>query len=99
LAQAPSGLQNISSPQEGGNCPDLINASFSPEDVRPFPRAEPRNVSNRGKNKRKAAILTGTPEKRITEEEKKLREENKSKKPTVQKQMDLESTKITRHEE
>jgi hypothetical protein len=37
LVPAPIGLQNISSPQGGGNSPDLINASFSPEDVRPFP--------------------------------------------------------------
>jgi hypothetical protein len=55
-------------------------------------------VSNRGKKRRKAAILTGIPEKRITEEEMKLREEKK-KESIVQKRIYLESTKITRHEE
>jgi hypothetical protein len=39
LALAPSGLQDIYSPQEGSNSPDLVNASFSPEDKHPCPKA------------------------------------------------------------
>jgi hypothetical protein len=61
--------------------------------MRPFPKAEPQEVSNKGKKRRKAAILTDTPGKRATEEEKKPREEKKNKKATGQKRMDLEINK------
>jgi hypothetical protein len=45
---APSGSQNRSSPQKGGNSPDIINARFSPEDVDPFPKAGPRKFQIEG---------------------------------------------------
>ncbi|XP_026826563.1 uncharacterized protein LOC113562203 [Ooceraea biroi] len=43
--------------------------NFSPEDIRPFPRAGLRLQTNRGRKRRKTAILTDTPEKMATEEE------------------------------
>jgi hypothetical protein len=50
---APSGLQNVSSPQQRGNSPDRINAIFSPEDVRPFPRAVQETFQIERKRERK----------------------------------------------
>jgi hypothetical protein len=69
LAQAPSDLQNISSSQ-GGNNPDLIRATFFPEDVRSFPKTGSRKLSNRGKMRMKTDILIDTPGNRAAEEEK-----------------------------
>jgi hypothetical protein len=48
---APSGIQSTSS-HAGGTRPEPISAIFSLEDVRPFPKAEPRKVSNCGKNRK-----------------------------------------------
>jgi hypothetical protein len=94
LVLIPSGLENISSPQQGINSGGIINASSSPEDVSPFPKTGPRKFSNQGKGKRKAAAFTDTHEKRVKEEEeKKQREEKQNKKSTVQKRMDLVSDK------
>lgn len=56
----PSGLQAC-----------FVNNTFSPEDVRPFPKAGMRKVTKRGRKKRRCAILTDTPEKTALEEEKK----------------------------
>ncbi|XP_064075658.1 uncharacterized protein LOC135194277 [Vanessa tameamea] len=42
---------------------------FSPEIVRPFPKAGPRKVGTTNRRKRKAAILTDTPEKNALEEQ------------------------------
>ncbi|XP_026762195.2 uncharacterized protein LOC131843013 [Achroia grisella] len=50
---------------------------FSPESIRPFPQAGPRNVTSR--KRRKAAILTDTPEKEALS----LEQENKKKKKMV----------------
>lgn len=52
-------------------------STFSPESTRPFPQAGPRNVTSR--KRRKAAILTDTPEKEALS----LEQENKKKKKTV----------------
>lgn len=41
---------------------------FCPEIVRPFPKAGPRKVSTTNRRKRKAALLTDTPEKNALEE-------------------------------
>lgn len=49
--------------------PSGQQASFSPESIRPYPKAGPRLQSNRGRKKRKTAILTDTPEKQAIEEE------------------------------
>lgn len=58
-------------------------SKFSPEFVRPFPKAPPRVVqSKRGKKRRKTAILTDTPEKEALENEEKLRNERKKKTST-----------------
>jgi hypothetical protein len=100
LSQAPSVLQNIPTPQGGGNSPDLINALFSPEGVRPFPKAGPQKVSNREEKRRKAAVLIDAHGKRVTEEEERLREEKQNKKATVRERTDTESKKLqdTRNE-
>ncbi|KAK6191646.1 hypothetical protein SNE40_003282 [Patella caerulea] len=46
-------------------------SSFSPEKVRPFPKAGPRKISSKGRSRRKSAILTNTPVKKAIEEEEK----------------------------
>lgn len=54
--------------------------AFSPEAVRPLPKAAPRLITNnRGKKRRKTAILTDTPEKQALEIEEKLRNDKKKK--------------------
>ncbi|KAG5899562.1 hypothetical protein JTB14_022893 [Gonioctena quinquepunctata] len=63
----PSGLQATST--------QLI--PFSPEDIRPLPRAGPRSKTKRKYKKRKTAILTDTPEKNVIEEEYNQRNEAK----------------------
>lgn len=37
--------------------------TFSPEELRPFPKAPPRKTKNRGRKTRKSTIYTDTPEK------------------------------------
>lgn len=51
--------------------------AVSPQDVRPFPKAEPRKGKTGGRKKRYSAILTDTPEKQKIEEEKRLATEKK----------------------
>lgn len=53
---------------------------FMPEEVRPFAKAPPRKISNRGKKKRKSAIYTDTPEKMEIEKEIEERNKNRVKK-------------------
>lgn len=48
--------------------PNVVEA-FSRETVRSYPKAGPRKQSQAERNKRKAAILTDTPEKNALEEE------------------------------
>lgn len=43
--------------------PSTSTAIFSPEQIRPFPKAPPRKISNIGRKTRKSAIYTDTPEK------------------------------------
>lgn len=49
--------------------PVQMPKTFSPEHVRPFPKAPPRQQTNKGRKKRESAILTDTPEKNALEEE------------------------------
>ncbi|XP_045476121.1 uncharacterized protein LOC123681823 [Harmonia axyridis] len=52
------------------------SATFSPESVRPFPKAVPRlTTNNKGRKRRKTAILTDTHEKRALEDEERIRNE------------------------
>jgi hypothetical protein len=55
-----------------------FNKGFSPETVRPFPKAPPRKAQ-KGRKRRKSTILTDTPEKMALEEEKKRARSNKRK--------------------
>ncbi|CAH1966260.1 unnamed protein product [Acanthoscelides obtectus] len=43
--------------------------NFSPKDLRPLPQADPRTETNKGRKKRKTAILRDTPEKNVIEQE------------------------------
>lgn len=52
---------------------------FSPDFVRPLPRAEQRKSTLKGRKKRKSAALTDTPEKYALEEEQTCRKLKKSK--------------------
>lgn len=56
------------------------NISFSPEIIMPFPKAGPRGEVQKGRKKRKAAILTDTPEKNALAEEQALKETKNSQK-------------------
>lgn len=56
--------------------------NFSPKDLRPLPQAGPRSETNKGRKKRKTAILTDTPEKNLIEQEHQQR--NKVKKMVLQ---------------
>jgi hypothetical protein len=69
----PSGLQQANSSQP---------FNFTPKDLRPLPQAGPRNITNKGRKKRKTAILTDTPEKNAIEEE--YQQRNKAKKRILQ---------------
>lgn len=55
---------------------------FAPEIVKPFPKAGPRKVSNRGRKRKHAVILTDTPKKNALELEQtaKLKKNRSSKK-------------------
>lgn len=55
-----------------GNAPSTSCAVVSPAQLRPYPKAQPRSQSNRGR-KRKSAILTDTPEKEALREEERMR--------------------------
>lgn len=86
----PSGLQSPS-----------IHLAFSPEAVRPFPKAGPRQNTRKGRKRRKSAILTDTPEKSAIEEEQRTRSQakkpkknlnSKSSKPIVQQQEKRDET-------
>ena len=46
-------------------------AVFSPESVRPYPKASPRKANRQQRKKKTSTILTDTPEKQPLEEEKK----------------------------
>lgn len=48
---------------------EIRDIEFSPESVRPLPKAGPRKQSHRGRKKRHTAILTDTPEKLAIEQE------------------------------
>ncbi|KAK2578090.1 hypothetical protein KPH14_001323 [Odynerus spinipes] len=41
----------------------VIPSGFSPEEVRPYPKAPPRKTTNRGRKTKKSTIYTDTPEK------------------------------------
>ena len=43
--------------------------SFSPEEIRPFPKAQPKKTQKGGRKRRKSTILTDTPVKTALEEE------------------------------
>ena len=43
--------------------------SFSPEEMRPFHKAQPRKTQKDGRKNKKSAILTDTPVKKALEEE------------------------------
>ena len=72
--------------------------TFTPEHVRPFPKAPSRQQTNKGRKKRKSSILTDTPEKNALQEEVK-KSTNKSRKgKKVRTKLISEKTKtLNRH--
>lgn len=77
---APEGRnKNSSTSTKPEEVPVQMPKTFSPEHVRPFPKAPPRQQTNKGRKKRESAILTDTPEKNALEEEVK-KSTNKSRK-------------------
>lgn len=54
------------------------NRVFTPEMVRPFPKAAARKKTARGRQPGKTRILTDTPEKKLIEEQKRIKEKRKS---------------------
>jgi len=80
----PSGLQQANSTQP---------FNFSPKDLRPLPQAGPRTETNKGRKKRKTAILTDTPEKNLIEQEHQQRKKMKLKTNTGEGKRKLISAK------
>jgi len=68
------------------NSPAVVGAEFSPETVRPFPKAEPRKNIQSSRRKRHCAILTDTPVKTALEQEKEQQNNKKLGKKTTEKQ-------------
>ena len=68
---------SISKPDDVPN--QTIPPTFTPEHIRPLPKAPARQQSTRGRKKRKSAILTDTPEKTALEEEFRNSKSKKSK--------------------
>ena len=62
--------------------PDFVNLTlhFSPELVKPHPKAAPRKQRKNQTRRRKAAMLTDTPEKQTLEKESQIKELKKGKK-------------------
>ena len=58
---------SISKPEDVQN--QTIPPTFTPEHIRPLPKAPARQQSTRGRKKSKSAILTDNPEKTAFEEE------------------------------
>jgi len=67
------------------NTPSTSNVVFSPEVVRPFPKAFERKVTNRGRKKRHTAIYTDSPEKKIITKEFEEKENKKKRIPSKKK--------------
>lgn len=67
--------------------------SFSPDVVRPLPKAPPRKNSNRGRKKGKSAIYTDTPEKEAIRQEHEERERRKKAKSVKKTLRDTNKTK------
>lgn len=63
-----------------------VDTTFSPEVVRPHPKAPPRKSNGSNKRRRRTAILTDTPEKQAIEFEHKERMKKQHKKQTQQNQ-------------
>lgn len=82
--------RNAASEEDSGN-----SQHFSPEQVRPFPKAGPRKQTRRGRKKGKTSILTDTPVKQQIEldfQQRQLRVSGRSYKHGAQKSNDGEVT-------
>lgn len=73
--------------------PSTSTQSFTPETVRPHPKAGPRQESAKGRKRRSTAILTDTPVKQALEEEKNKSVQRKAKKQIQVKQTTKKSVK------
>lgn len=73
---------------------DSSKKILSPEQVRPFPKAGPRQSTTKGRKKRKSAILTDTPIKKALEQEKESIKEKKL--PHKKKMADKKSIKLNK---
>lgn len=81
---ASTSLSNINSSQKTSKGPNI----FSPELIRPLPKAAQRKTSPKGRKKRQSAVLTDTPDKDALEKEQTSQKLKKSKeiiKPKVKK--------------
>ena len=70
--------------------------TFDPEQVRPFPKAAPRKLTKRSKNRRRSAILTDTPEKHKLEEAEANRNVKRTKPSSMKKKAPAKKTKASR---
>lgn len=70
-------VRPVANPIECLDEPSTSSKHFSPEQVRPLPKAPPRKTSNRGRKTRQSTVYTDTPEKAVIEEEAKERERKK----------------------
>ncbi|KAG5876524.1 hypothetical protein JTB14_027357 [Gonioctena quinquepunctata] len=71
-------VENLQASHEVPNYSSNLDEVFSPESVRPFPKAAPRKRGN-GRKTRKSAISTDTPEKEAIRVEYEEKENNRAK--------------------
>lgn len=86
----PSAATNQAEPEPGPsnkeNEPVDLTHVFSPEIVRPYPKAGSRKAANTNRRKRKSAILTDTPEKNALEEQ-----QNKTRKKVIKPRKNIDN--------
>lgn len=69
------------------NTPSVSNVVFSPQLVRPLPKASERKITNRGRKKRYTAIYTDTPEKEAVRRESEEIEKRKKRAQSLKKNL------------
>ena len=87
-ANVPPPLSTTDAENTASSATAAQSNEFSPEHVRPFPKARPRKATNKGRKKRKTTILTDTPEKLLLEKEQSTKTTTKhAKQPRARKQI------------
>lgn len=79
--------------QQPDTRPSTSKSVFSPEALRPYPKAPPRKAGNRGRKTKKSAIYTDTPEKEAVRKEYEERQKRLKKTQTKKKVLEVSTEK------